>query len=119
MVRFIYIAFLTLIVGTALPTKTYACNTTSNKTEELTKKTLQKKDCCKKEKENGSNKDNDCERKCNNPACHCPISCVNFILPVYNQLLLIKTIVSKSDFYFQETYYSSRFLTIWQPPKIG
>lgn len=119
MVRFFYIAFLTLIVGIAIPTKTYACSTTSNKTEQLTKKTIQKKDCCNHGKEDGNNKENDCEGKCNNSACHCPISCVNFILPVYTQLSLIKVIISKSDFYFQETYYSSRFLTIWQPPKIG
>ena len=61
----------------------------------------------------------DCDGNCGNPACHCPTNCTNFTIPFFDGFLGIKSIVSKPNFYYQDTYYSSGFLSIWQPPKIG
>lgn len=123
MTRFFYITFFTLIGFIMLPTVTYACSSTSNETEinsnNSNNASLQKNDSCNKEIGQCGNHGKNCDGKCSNPICHCPTSCTNFTIPFLAQFSQVKLILSKPNFYYQETYYSSGFLSIWLPPKIG
>lgn len=122
MTRFFYIALFTLIGFVLTPTDTYACGSKSSETELSNKKndkaSLQKSDCCDKEKGQCGKHGKDCDGNCGNPACHCPTNCTNFTIPFFAQLSQAKVILNKSNFYYQETYFSSGFLSIWLPPKI-
>jgi len=123
MTRFFYIALLSLIGFFLTPTDSYACGSNSENIENTS--TIQsytkteKKDCCNTEKRQCGKHGKDCDGKCGNPACHCPTNCTNFTIPFFDGFLGITIIVSKPNFYYQDTYYSSGFLSIWQPPKIG
>jgi hypothetical protein len=123
MTRFIYIALFTLFGFILTPTDTYACESKSEKVENTCSKKsdseTEKKGCCDTDKGQCGKHGKDCEGNCGNPACHCPTNCTNFSIPLFDAFLRIKIIVSKPNFYYQDTYYSSGFLTIWQPPKIG
>lgn len=81
MTRFFHIIFFTLIGFILTPTDTYACGSKSNETELSNKKSdkvsLQKNDCCDKEKGQCGKHGKDCDGKCGNPACHCPTNCTN------------------------------------------
>lgn len=123
MTRFLYIAFFTLIGFVFTPTDTYACGSKSENTENTFNKQsdskMEKKDCCDKEKGQCGKHGKNCDGNCGNPACHCPTNCTNFTIPFFAQLSQAKVILSKSNFYYQETYFSSGLLSIWLPPKIG
>lgn len=123
MTRFFHIIFFTLIGIIQTPTDTYACGSKSNETElsniKSDKASLQKNDCCGNEKGQCGKHGKDCDGKCGNPDCHCPTNCTNFTIPFFAQISQVKLILSKPNFYYQETYYSSVFLSIWLPPKIG
>jgi hypothetical protein len=123
MIRFIHIIFFTLVGFILTQTDIYACGSKSNETElcnnKSDKASLQKKDCCDTEKGQCGKNGKGCNGKCGNPACHCPTNSTNFTIPLFDGFLGIKIIVSKPNFYYQDTYYSSGFLSIWQPPKIG
>jgi hypothetical protein len=123
MTRFIYIALLSLIGFFLTPTETYACGSKSENIENNCSKQsdteAEKKECCDTKKGQCSKHGKDCDGKCGNPACHCPTNCTNFTIPFFDGFSGITIIVNKPNFYYQDTYYSSGFLSIWQPPKIG
>ncbi|MEX0995841.1 MAG: hypothetical protein WDZ45_02185 [Flavobacteriaceae bacterium] len=123
MTRFFYITFFTLVGFIMTPTVTYACSSKSNETEissnNSNKESLQKNDSCNKEKGQCGEHEKDCDGKCGNSNCHCPSSSISFTIPFFAQLSQTKIILSKPKFYYQETYYSSGFTSIWLPPKIS
>lgn len=123
MARIFHIALFSLIGFILTPADTYACGEKSDKIQISSHKKfdseIEKKDCCNKEKEKCGNHGNDCGGKCKNPTCHCPTSISNSTLLLFTDFSPRKFIESKPDFYYQETYYSSDFMSIWQPPKIG
>jgi len=123
MTRFFYIAIFSLIGFVLTPTATYACGSKSENTENTVNKQsdskMEKKDCCDKEKRQCGKHGKDCDGNCGNPACHCPSNCTNFTIPFFDGLSQVKVVVRKPNFYYQDTYYSSGFLSIWLPPKIG
>jgi hypothetical protein len=123
MKRFYYIAFLILTGFFLTPMQSYACGTDSEKIETSCDKQsdsdVEKEHCCNTEKGQCGEHRKDCDGNCGNPDCHCPASCTNFTIPFFAQLSQTKIIVSKPKFYYQEAYYSSGFLSIWLPPKIG
>ena len=123
MTRFPYIVLFTLLGFFLMPTMTYACGTTKELKSEKScnkkeKSSAENTDCC--EKGQGEKHEKNCEGKCKNPSCHCPTSnCYTFTMPFFIQFSQTKIIESKSKFYYQEMYYSSKFLSIWLPPKIS
>ena len=123
MTRYTYILLFTLLGLFLMPTVTYACGTTKAlKTEQSCSKkqksSSENMDCCKKG--HGEKNEKDCKGKCGNDSCHCPTgNCYTFTMPFFIQFSQRKMIESKSKFCYQETYYSSKFLSIWLPPKIG
>jgi hypothetical protein len=123
MTRFIYIALLTLIGFFLTPTDIYACGSKSETVENTCSNQSQteqeKKDCCDTEKGQCGKHGKDCDGKCGNPDCHCPTSHTNFTIPFLIKFSGIKLILNKPIFYYQDSFYSSGFLSIWLPPKIG
>lgn len=124
MKRFYYIAFLILTSLFLTPVQSYACGTISEKMEtsccsKQSYSEIEKSDCCDTEKGQCGKHGKDCDGKCGNSNCHCPTSCKIFTIPFFAQLSQTKIIVSKPTFYYQEAYYSSGFISIWLPPKIG
>ncbi len=75
------------------------------------------KSCCDS---NDDKQESDCNGKCNNKNCHCPVS-VNPPILVYN--CEIKPIVlitqSKLKWAFIQNAPKPIYSAIWQPPKIG
>lgn len=123
MTRFFYIALLALIGFFLTPVQSYACGTESEKIETSCDKQsdsdVGKENCCDTEKVLCGAHGKDCDGKCGDSNCHCPSSSISFTIPFFAQLSQTKIIVSKPKFYYQEAYYSSGFLSIWLPPKIG
>lgn len=103
------------------PSDIYACNFQSEEieiTRNLSGKTsLPKNDCCENEPCGKSEKD--CDGKCKNSACQCPTNCINCIVSLVAQISYGKVVLSNSIFYYKETFYSSKFFSVWLPPKIG
>ncbi|MBS4042017.1 MAG: hypothetical protein KGZ81_15625 [Flavobacteriales bacterium] len=123
MTRFIYIALITLIGFFLTPTDIYACGSKSENIENNCSKQTDtkavKKGCCDTEKGRCSKHGKDCDGKCGNPNCHCPSNHTNFTIPFLVKFSGIKLIPNKPNFYYQDSFYSSGFLSIWLPPKIG
>ncbi|WP_081625037.1 MULTISPECIES: hypothetical protein [Rhodonellum] len=123
MTRFFCIAMLTAIGLFLKPVESYACSSKSENTEITSDKQsaseTEKKDCSSKEKGPCGKHGKDCDGKCGNPACHCPTHCKSFLGTLFAPLLIVKTTLSKPDFFYREAYYTSGFLAIWLPPKIG
>ncbi len=123
MTRFFYIVLFALIGFILTPTDTYACGSKSENIENACNKQsdskMEKKVCCDKEKGQCGKHEKDCDRKCGNPDCHCPRNYTSFTIPFFEQPTQVRVIVSNPNFYYQETNYSSAFLSIWLPPKIG
>lgn len=125
MIKKVYIALLVLILGfLATPNVTYACGTKKSTTESsCCKKSPSKKDnhsnCCQKNKSKQSNEDNVCNDVCNTTSCNSPN--VQFLLTI-DSFTTGKTYFLKSEkikSFFNETYLSSGFVSIWTPPNIG
>lgn len=81
-----------------------------------------KKGCCdasKKQPEKNSKK-HDCDGKCGDSACHCPIS-VHFAIHNFIIITLPKSIIFTSiiDWYFLDENPQSVYLSLWLPPKIS
>lgn len=122
MQKFALMAFLISLGFFLNPSDTYACGKSSEKAESPKTETCdseydsETKKCCA----NGhSEKDSEgCNGQCSDHACHCPS---NSPIP----LLLTNAQFSgglkwsESIFYYQRTNYSSGFLSVWLPPKIG
>jgi len=113
MAKKFHILLITLILSFfATPTLTYACGTKTNKTE---------KSCCKNHKTKNDKNDDGCVEKCKHPSCSCPVVNFAFNLPSSTELKT-KTRFTKSKkvkSYYNETYLSSGFYSIWTPPNIG
>lgn len=80
---------------------------------------MDKKDCGDEEKRHCCKSGKDCEGNCGNPACNCPTNNTNFTIPVSDYQTLAKRIYRKQIFYHKKSNYTSGFLSIWLPPKIG
>ena len=123
MARFYYIIFIILTGFFLTPVQSYACGTESDKTETSCNKQsdseVDNKETCNNVKEHCGKHGKDCDGKCGNPNCHCPTNGINFTIPFFAQLSLVKVIFIKPNFYYQETHYSSGILSIWLPPKIS
>jgi hypothetical protein len=123
MIRFYYTAFLLLTGLFLTPAQSYACGAESAKTKITCNKKsdseVEKESCCNTEKKQCDNHGKNCDGECGNTDCHCPTSCTNCIIPIFAQFPLKKLILSKPKFSYQEAFYSSGFLSIWLPPKIG
>ena len=121
MARLGFIAFFIFFGFLWVPTEIYACGTLLNQHEQNFEQGKNKhseiKDCCQKSE--SENENNDCEGKCGDPSCHCPINCSYPALPFIASYSGNKKIGTKAGFYYQETYNSSGFFCIWLPPKIS
>lgn len=110
----------------ATPTLTYACGTKTDKTEKSCcekdkSDKINKKDCCKNHKSKNSKNDDGCGGKCKNKYCNCPVVHYAFNLP-FSTEIKTKTCFAeskKAKSYYNETYLSSGFYSIWTPPNIG
>lgn len=103
-----------------LPTLNYACGTKSEKeccNKEISSKKTEK-DCCKNSHSNNENKS--CGGKCGHS--NCTTTAINYSLVSLNEIELKNNDFDFSDekqkFYHSETFISSGFSFIWQPPKI-
>ena len=123
MTRFICIALLTLIGFLLTPTDIYACGSKSENIENNCSKQsdteAEKKECCDTEKGQCNKHGKDCDGKCGNSNCHCPTNHTNFTIPFLIKFSGIKLILNMPNFYYQDSFYSSGFISIWLPPKIG
>lgn len=123
MAKFIYIAFLTLIGLSVAPPEVYACGSKSKNKEtacsHYSETDSENNACCDTEKGQCNKHGNDCDGKCGNPSCHCPTNHTTFLLPVFIKLSGTKSINNKPNSYYQNSSYSSGYLSIWLPPKIG
>lgn len=105
------------------PMLTFACGKSHTKTEKscCDKKTSQtdKKDCCKNKSSHNEKDNDDCGGKCGNSSCHCPTISFGFV-PTLSEHKYNVLVVSKRQFFlYTNTYLSSGFHFIWQPPKIS
>lgn len=126
MTRKFHIILIIFVLGFfGTPTSSYACGTKSTKTEKSCCKKnkesnkAEKKSCCKKKSANNSD---GCDGNCNDSDCSCPttnstVFALTFYTELYKQTTFPQNKISKS--YYNETYLSSGFHSIWQPPKIG
>ena len=82
----------------------------------------EKKGCCDSSKQHHEkdSKKHDCEGKCGNSACHCPVS-VHFALQNYTTITLPKSIIitSVTDWHFLDGNCQSVYISLWLPPKIS
>lgn len=127
MTKKFHILLIILTIGfLATPTLTYACGTKTTKTEKSCCKKAKnekdtKKNCCKKSNPKGDKDNNGCDGKCNHSDCSCPTTHFAFSLPFWAELRA-KTYFAenkKTKNYYNETYLSSGFYSIWTPPNIG
>lgn len=114
----IYIIILT-IGFFLLPNLNYACGTKVEKEcckKEMSSKKVEK-DCCKNSQ---SNKNKSCGGKCGHT--NCTTTSVNFSIVSLNEIEFKNNNFDfsheKQKFYHSETFISSGFSFIWQPPKI-
>lgn len=124
MTRFIYILFFILIGIILTPSDSYACSGQSNERELIldanNKGDINKNACCNEGKGQCIRHGKDCDGKCANSSCHCPTNYPIFIVPFFTQMYHVKKIIfKKPNYYYQESYYSSAFRSIWLPPKIA
>jgi hypothetical protein len=127
MAKKFHILLITLILSFfATPTLTYACGTKTNKTEKSCCKkdksdNTVNTDCCKNHKTKNDKNDDGCVEKCKHPSCSCPVVNFAFNLP-FSTGFKTKTCFSegkKVKSYYNETFLSSGFYSIWTPPNIG
>lgn len=123
MTRFFYIALLTLIGFFLTPTDTYACGSKSENIENTCTKQsnteTEKKDCCDTEKGQCGKHGKDCGGKCKNPSCHCPTAPLAFALTLDAGMKNHIIVLENLTFGYTQSYISSGFHSIWQPPKIS
>ena len=124
MTKKFHILLIILTLGLfATPTLTYACETKSTKTETSSCKKdksdkTEKKDCCKNHQSKNSKNEDGCGGKCKHLSCSCPVAHYAFNLP-FSTELKTKTCFTESKkvkSYYNETYLSSGFYSIWTPP---
>ncbi|MCB9261171.1 MAG: hypothetical protein H6607_02190 [Flavobacteriales bacterium] len=120
MKKIIYILTLLLLVIPA--SNALACgNSTTDKKMSCSKSNndhdSEKKSCCDSSDENG---DNDCNGKCNDKNCHCPVS-VNIPIPVNNLVVSLNPLiyVESNTWAYVQSIPKDVYLPIWQPPKIS
>ncbi len=122
MTRIFYTLSILLINFILPPTDTYACSSKLNVTEQSKIRSeqscVQIIDSCNNETGHCGKHGKDCDGKCSNSACQCSTSLISTI-PFFAQHTQVKVILNKSKFFYQQTYFSSGFLTIWLPPKLG
>src|SRR5690606_15050442 len=122
MTRQISIMLIVMLGFFLTPTLTYACGKSHTKTEKscCDKQTSQteKKDCCKNHSDNNKNNDG-CGVKCNNPSCHCPTVAHAFALTLDVGMKNNILVLEKLTFGYTQSYISSGYHSIWQPPKLS
>ncbi len=77
-----------------------------------------KKDCCKNHTDNNQNNDG-CGGKCKNASCHCPTAPLAFALTLDAGMKNHFIVLEKLTIGYTQSYISSGFHSIWQPPKIS
>lgn len=122
MTRFIYTALCTLIGFFMTLTDIYACESKSENIENSCTKQSdtqkEKKNCCETEKGQCGKQGKDCEGKCGSQDCQCPTNYIDFTITSFEGFFQKKALIIKQNFYYQDTYCSLGFLSIWLPPKI-
>ena len=117
-----HIVLIMLLLGAfLLPSVTYACGTTAEKSCCKKEKTAgsEKKQCCKDQQSKKQNKG--CDGKCGHSNCTSA--------SVYSACAVIQTVdfttpsfdfaTEKTNFYHSKTFISSGFCSLWLIPKIG
>lgn len=109
-----------------LPSKSYACTENTANTEIRSysndpSSKAQKKDCCKMQSCKKDRHHNNCNDGCKHSSCRCSTSSTSFGLPIPIDLKteIRFAEIKQQKFGFNQSYYSSGFSSIWQPPKIG
>lgn len=122
-ISFISFLFLGFILT---PSITYAYTKKTNKVKQITCSKYQytkteKKDCCKIKSCKNDIKNKSCNAKCKHNSCKCRItsSSLSFSILTDSEITNPFTDVKKQKFIFKQTYYSSDYSSIWQPPKIS
>lgn len=128
-VRYIYMkrlfSIILLILGCFLlaTTGASACTKKAEKgetvCEEKFKLESEKKDCCKAHNRDCGKHGNGCEGQCENPFCNCLPVFSSLTVPVFAHIVQTGFLESKMVFAYSETFYPSKFYSIWLPPKIG
>lgn len=76
-----------------------------------------KADCCIKGHFEGPTEK--CKNPCGNANCQCNSAAVNYMSSDFYQYYKRLFFYKNSNSYYSETYVSSGFYVIWQPPKIS
>lgn len=124
MTRRIFILLIVMLGFFLTPTLTYACGKKTEKTEKSCcekspSQTGDTKECCKKSHSQNDKNDDGCNGQCGNSSCYCPTINITIAFPVFSELRHSVFYTEKLSFFFTETYISSGFHSIWQPPKIS
>lgn len=123
MTKQIYILLMVLLGLFLTPTLTYACSKSHTQTEKscCDKKTSQtdKNDCCKNKSSHNQKDNDDCGGKCKNASCHCPTAPLAFALTLDAGMKNHIIVLEKLTIGYTQSYISSGFHSIWQPPKIS
>ena len=117
----LHIATLIFILGIFLmPTLNYACGTNAEKRcckNEMPSKT-EKKSCCESKKSENQNKP--CGGKCGHS--NCTVTVINYSLIPLNDIDFRNNAFvlsnKKQNFFYDDTFLSSGFTSVWLPPKI-
>lgn len=103
-----------------LPKVNYACTTKTEKSccKKQEQAKTEKRSCCNHKQ---TSKKNDCGGKCGHSNCTAPAVSLSIILQNENEFKSNNFIVSieKQKTYYNQTYLSAGFITIWSPPNIG
>jgi hypothetical protein len=120
-----YIFFIVLIGVFLTPINSIASS--KNKTKSCCKKDttvnkIQKGCCCAKKNKTSCSKDQkSCNGNCGNPFCKCIHINTNVTLPHSIKIKNLEELIQSNNSIFsifEETYVSSNFCSIWQPPKL-
>lgn len=119
--KFHYVITLLILGLFFMPTEAVACGTKTAKAccqKEVTSKET-KKDCCSSNAKDKKHKG--CQGKCGNSNCTSSSAQYSFLSNVAIELQpqVLYFSFEKPNLYYEETFRSSNFSSIWQPPKIG
>lgn len=128
LIKHIGFTILLCLVFIVIPNNTYACAKKATGTEkkcclQKTSVKTEEKSCCKTKKCKKDKSLSDCNGTCSDSSCKCGTgtSLSLFGVPVRSYFITKDHFADteKQNFDFKNTYYSSGYFSIWQPPKIG
>lgn len=125
-IRLYIVSVSLLVLGMFLmPTKSYACNMSSETTQKECSQANNKKvkDCCKASSscKKNTKKHKKCEGNCKDNSCHCSSTISKISGSIIEEIKTNNFIAKlpKQKYAFKQAYISSNFHFIWQPPKIS